>query len=140
MVTLIVHNKSRSNSTSSQMLKLILILLRGKNRFIDEAPVLNLVNCKHFCNEKHGKLIDGDLFDELKVTIDDTFFEHNLGIKTCNDAECSFLLNIKFDFEINKWVNCITGTIFEDTRWFNQDYILPNYPIMNDLIGNDLND
>lgn len=34
----------------------------------------------------------------------------------------------------------ITGTIFEDTRWFNQDYILPNYPIMNDLIGNDLND
>ena len=142
VVTLIGLYKSRSKSTSSQMLKFILILLRGKNRFIDEVPVLNLVDCKNFCNEKHGKLIDGDLFDELKVTIDDTFFEYDLGIKTCshtNDAECSFLLNIKFDFEINEWVNCITGTIFEDTRWYNQDNSLPNYPIMNDLLGNDLN-
>ena len=53
------------------MLKFILILLRSKNRLIENPPVLNLTACRDFCDNKHGKLVDGDLFDELQAIIDD---------------------------------------------------------------------
>ena len=124
------------------MFDFILILLRGQNRFIDKPPVLNLVACRKFCDDKHGKLIDGDLFDELNVSSEDTFFDSDLDTKTCfhkHDVECSFLLNVKFDFATNQWINGITGSIFEETKWSVQENSIPNYPLMNDLLGNDSN-
>ena len=125
------------------MFDFILILLRGQNRFIDEPAVLNLVACRKFCGDKHGELIDGDLFDELKVTINDTFFYSDLDTKTCfhkHVGECSFLLNVNYDFTTNQWINGITGTIFEDKKWSVQENNIPNYPLMNDLLGNDSQD
>ena len=123
------------------MLKHIPLLLHRKNRFIEDPPVLSLSACNTFCDDMHGTLIDGDLFDELEQKIDETFFEYEFGVKTCShmkEKECSFLLNLNFDFEAQQWKNGITGTVFEDTRWFFQKNNSPNYPIMNDFLGNDI--
>ena len=122
------------------MLKFLLILLRSENRLIDNPPIFNLTACRDFCDNKHGKLVDGDLFDELPVKIDDTHFESEFGVETCfyMNAKCSFFLNVKFNFKTKQWINGLTGTVFEGTKWFSQHSNMPKYPLMNDLLGNDI--
>ena len=123
------------------MLKFLMVLLRSENRFIDNPPIFNLTACRDFCDNKHGKLVDGDLFDELPVKIDDTHFQSEFGVETCfyMNAKCSFFLNVKFNFKTKQWINGLTGTVFEGTKWFSQYSNMPKYPLMNDLLGNDIN-
>ena len=92
---------------------------------------------KAFCEEKEGRLIDADLFDELKIKIKDEKggkegFKNN---QMFSFGELNVLLDIIYNFETKQWKNGITKSLLNETMWFFQPNTLPIYPVLNDLLG-----
>ena len=110
-------------------------LQRSSRKFSDE-PFLNTTECKAFCNEHHGQLIDADLFDELKTEIEKEINDIEFIDKPRSDSEeQNYLLDLNYDYETKLWTNGVTKSVFNQSLWLSRTNFTPVQPILKDLLG-----
>ena len=127
----------------AQMFSLLLVLLRGEDRFI-ETPLKNFTECNFTCTDQYASIVDGDSVHhglrELFDATDKDINSERCELKTTDHlVACTVHANVVYFFEQRKWINLNMKTEFDPRLWKYHDYALPVYPIMNDLLGDHFN-